>query len=295
MELSGKRILVTGITGTLGLRVAKRLLPEALEVRGLIRQTERFTEFESLGITPAIGDLTDQTSLRQAMEQIDWVVHCAAYLGDDPVLARQANVEGVEHLALAALKTGARFLHISTTSVYGEPANGHMTELSPLAVDHLATYIRTKVRSEQILRDYAARGLDVRILRPGAICAEQDSHWGDRQVRRMQEADCVTWVHPDDLVNWVHADNIAEMVVLILTRGKTGDVFHAVDANIPETDFRMRLIEASGKPYQVPDRAAERPTYATDKIKTFGYEPVRSFEDTMDGLLDLFSRPTTHE
>ena len=295
MELSGKRILVTGITGTLGLRVAKRLLPGALEVRGLIRQTERFTEFESLGITPAIGDLTDQTSLRQAMEQIDWVVHCAAYLGDDPVLARQANVEGVEHLALAALKTGARFLHISTTSVYGEPANGHMTELSPLAVDHPAPYIRTKVRSEQILNEYAARGLDVRILRPGAICAEQDSHWGDRQVRRMQEADCVTWVHPDDLVKWVHADNIAEMVVLVLTRGKAGDVFHAVDANIPETDFRMRLIEASGKPYQVPDRAAERPTYATDKIRSLGYEPVRSFDEAMDALLALFSLPATRE
>ncbi|MCT4791487.1 MULTISPECIES: NAD-dependent epimerase/dehydratase family protein [Exiguobacterium] len=211
MELSGKRILVTGITGTLGLRVAKRLLPEALEVRGLIRQTERFTEFESLGITPAIGDLTDQTSLRQAMEQIDWVVHCAA------------------------------------------------------------------------------RGLDVRILRPGAICAEQDSHWGDRQVRRMQEADCVTWVHPDDLVNWVHADNIAEMVFLVLTRGKPGDVFHAVDTNIPETDFRMRLVEASGKPYQIPDRVAERPTYATDKIKTLGYEPVRSFDETIERLLQLFS------
>lgn len=295
MELSGKRILVTGVTGTLGLRIAKRLLSEALEVRGLIRQAERFTEFESLGITPVFGDLTNQTSLEKAIEQIDWVVHCAAYLGDDENLAHQSNVEGVIHLATAALDAGARVLHISTTSVYGEPANGHMTESSPLAVDHPAPYIRTKIRSEQILLDYAARGLDVRILRPGAICAEHDSHWGDRQVRRMQEADRVTWVHPADLVNWVHADNIAEMVVLVLTRGKAGDVFHAVDANIPETDFRMQLIEASGKPYQVPARAAERPTYATDKIRSLGYEPVRSFDETMDALLALFSLPATRE
>ena len=295
MELSGKRILVTGVTGTLGLRIAKRLLSEALEVRGLIRQAERFNEFESLGITPVFGDLTNQTSLEKAMDQIDWVVHCAAYLGVDPDLARQANVEGVEHLAKVALKNEARVLHISTTSVYGEPADGHLTELSPLAVDHPAPYIRTKVRSEQILNDYATHGLDVRILRPGAICAEHDSHWGDRQVRRMQEADTVTWVHPDDLVNWVHADNIAEMVVLVLTRGQPGDVYHAVDANIPETDFRMRMIEASGKPYQVPNRAVERPTYATDKIKTLGYQPARSFEDTMNVLLDLFSLPATRK
>ena len=289
MELSEKRILVTGVTGTLGLRIAKRLLPKALEVRGLIRSAERFTEFESLGITPVLGDLTNQTSLEKAMDQIDWVVHCAAYLGDDENLAHQSNVEGVIHLATVALNTGARVLHISTTSVYGEPADGHLTESSPLAVEHPAPYIQTKIRSEQILNDYAARGLDVRILRPGAICAEQDSHWGDRQVRRMQEADCVTWVHPDDLVNWVHADNIAEMVFLVLTRGKPGDVFHAVDTNIPETDFRMRMVEASGKPYQIPDRVAERPTYATDKIKTLGYEPVRSFDETIERLLQLFS------
>lgn len=295
MELSEKRILVTGVTGTLGLRIAKRLLPEALEVRGLIRNAERFTEFESLGITPVLGDLTSSAALRQAVEQIDWVVHCAAYLGDDENLAHQSNVEGVNHLATAALDAGANILHISTTSVYGEPASGHLTELSSLAVDHPAPYIRTKIRSEQILNDYATHGLDVRILRPGAICAEYDSHWGDWQVRRMQKADRVTWVHPDDLVNWVHADNIAEMVVLVLTRGKAGDVFHAVDANIPETDFRMRLIDASGKPYQVPDRAVERPTYATDKIKTLGYKPVRSFDETMDALLALFSLPVTRE
>ncbi|OIN66653.1 epimerase [Exiguobacterium sp. KRL4] len=291
MELSGKRILVTGVTGTLGLRVAKRLLPEALEVRGLIRNAERFTEFESIGITPVLGDLTDQTSLEKAMDQMDWVVHCAAYLGDDENLAHQSNVEGVIHLATAALDAGARVLHISTTSVYGEPADGHMKESSPLAVDHPAPYIQTKIRSEQILNEYATRGLDVRILRPGAICAEHDSHWGDRQVRRMQEADTVTWVHPDDLVNWVHAENIAEMVVLVLTRGQPGDVYHAVDANIPETDFRMRMIEASGKPYQVPNRAAERPTYATDKIRTLGYRSVRSFEETMVRLVYLFQSP----
>ncbi len=289
MELSGKRILVTGVTGTLGLRVAKRLVPEALEVRGFIRNAERFAEFESIGMKPVLGDLTDQASLEQAMEHIDWVVHCAAYLGDDPLLAYQSNIEGVDHLATVALKKNVNILHISTTSVYGEPAAGHLTESTPFAVDHSAPYIETKIRSEQILNEYATRGLDVRILRPGAICAEHDSHWGDRQVRRMQKADCVTWVHPDDVVNWIHADNLVEMVYLVITRGQAGDVFHAVDANIPETGFRMRLIEASGKPYHVPNRVAERPTYATDKIRSLGYRPVRSFDETMHVLVALFN------
>lgn len=293
MKLTGKRILVTGVTGTLGARVAKRLVPEALEVRGLIRNPDQLAAVEQLGFTPVLGDLTNRASLRQAMEKIDWVIHCAAYLGKDPVLAHQANVVGVEHLAAVAHETGARIVHISTTSVYGEPADGQLTESSPLAVDHPAPYIETKIRSERILNEYAAHGLDVRILRSGAICAEHDSYWGDRQVKRMQEAEIVTWVHPDDVVNWVHADNLAEMVYLVLTRGQAGDVFHAVDANIPETDFRMRLIEASGKPYRIPNRIAEHPIYSNDKIVALGYRPVRSFEETMEVLLASFAVPST--
>ena len=101
----------------------------------------------------------------------------------------------------------------------------------------------------------------------------------------------MTWVHPDDVVNWVHADNLAEMVYLVLTRGQAGDVFHAVDANIPETDFRMRLIEASGKPYQVPNRDGGASDLCNDKIRSLGYRPVRSFDETMDVLLALFSLP----
>lgn len=288
MEITGKRILVTGISGTLGPRVARRFIEEAIEVRGLVRSEGQADRCKQLGITPAFGDLTDAAALETAMQDIDIVVHCAAYLGDDIKLAVAANVTGVEHLAAAALDAQALFLHISTTSVYGEPAGGLITEATPLSDNHHAPYIQTKVRSERILQRYAADGLDVIILRPGAICAEENSYWGDRQVKRMQETKVVTWVHPDDVVNWVHADNLAEMVHLAVRRATPGDIFHAVDANIPETEFRMQLIKASGKPYQVPDRPVERPLYTTDKITALGYTPVRSFPDTMQRLIEFF-------
>lgn len=286
MRLENIRILVTGITGTLGTRIALRLIPEALEVRGLYRTKEQTAGNIPKGLLPIIGELNDQSSLVAAMKDVDLLIHCAAYLGDDPVRAEEANVTGISNLAKAATHAGVkRIIHLSTTSVYGE-TDGHFTEESPTS-DTDQVYIKTKILSERILLEETPH-TDVIILRPGAICAEVNSHWGDHQVRRMKMADYVTWVHPEDIVPWVHADNLVEMIILTLSKGRDGDIFNAIDLNVPETSFRMRLIEASGRPYHIPNRSIERPTYSNDKMYELGYRPIRSFEKTMEELISSF-------
>lgn len=67
MEISGKRILVTGVTGTLGERTAMRFLKEGAEVRGLIRDEKKANKFQDLGITPVLGELTNQDSLLEVL------------------------------------------------------------------------------------------------------------------------------------------------------------------------------------------------------------------------------------
>ncbi|WP_215147524.1 NAD(P)-dependent oxidoreductase [Exiguobacterium sp. s91] len=286
MNLKESTILVTGMTGTLGSRVARRFLKEAREVRGLYRSQEQADQYAFKGVHAVIGELGDPNSLLTTL-QVDLLIHCAAYLGDDPDLAQEANVTGVQHLADAATKARVkRIVHISTTSVYGEVVSGHFTETSPLLPsEHV--YIHTKQESERLLQEYTPDS-DLIILRPGSICAEEQSYWGDRQVERMKEADVITWVHPDDVVPWVHTDNLVEMIVLAATNAHNGDIFNAIDANLPETDFRMKLITASDKPYQIPKRAAEHATFANDRIKQLGYIPIRTPESTIEQLVKSF-------
>lgn len=287
MNLKESTILVTGMTGTLGSRVARRFLKEAREVRGLYRSQEQADQYAFKGVHAVIGELGDPNSLLTALQGVDLLIHCAAYLGDDPDLAQEANVTGVQHLADAATKARVkRIIHISTTSVYGEVVSGHFTETSPLLPsEHV--YIHTKQESERLLKEYTPDS-DLIILRPGSICAEEQSYWGDRQVERMKEADVITWVHPDDVVPWVHTDNLVEMIVLAATNAHNGDIFNAIDANLPETDFRMKLITASDKPYQIPKRAAEHATFANDRIKQLGYIPIRTPESTIEQLVKSF-------
>lgn len=287
MNLKESTILITGMTGTLGLRVARRFLEEVREVRGLYRSQEQANKHSLNGVIAVIGELGNPASLVAALQGVDLLIHCAAYLGDDPDLAEEANVTGVKHLADAATKACVkRIIHISTTSVYGEIVRGHFTEVSPLPPSK-HVYIHTKQESERLLQEYTPQS-DLIILRPGSICAEEQSYWGDRQVERMKAADLITWVHPDDVVPWIHTDNLAEMIVLAATNAQDGDIFNAIDVNLPETDFRMKLIEASGKPFKVPDRSAEQATFSNDRIKQLGYVSFRTPESTVEHLVKSF-------
>ena len=51
MNLNENTILVTGMTGTLGLRVARRFLEEVREVRGLYRSQEQANKHSPVSYT----------------------------------------------------------------------------------------------------------------------------------------------------------------------------------------------------------------------------------------------------
>lgn len=145
MNLNESTILVTGMTGTLGSRVVRRVLKEAHEVRGLYRSKEQADQYAFKGVHAVIGELGNPDSLLAALQGVDLLIHCAAYLGDDADLAQEANVTGVKHLADAATKAGVkRIIHISTTSVYGEVVSGHFTETSPLYRPNMSTSIQSR-------------------------------------------------------------------------------------------------------------------------------------------------------
>lgn len=125
------------------------------------------------------------------------------------------------------------------------------------------------------------------ILRPGAICAEENSYWGDRQIYRMIETETIDWVHKEDVISWVHADNLVEMIHLVLLNGTKGEAYNAIDGNFEEKDFRMKFICALHKTYKRPNRDIERPMYSNLKIKRLGYVPVKTFADTISNLEKL--------
>src|SRR5580704_8965452 len=115
------RILVTGATGKVGSRLARRLAQRGDPVRALVRDPARAAALHQAGIELAEGDVLDVETLAAAVRGVDAVVHSAAFFrGATPEQAHAVNDLGTQHLASAARAASVkRFIFTSTGLVYG--------------------------------------------------------------------------------------------------------------------------------------------------------------------------------
>lgn len=124
--LSGKRVLVTGGTGSFGNFVVRRLLDAgAREVRVFSRDEKKQHDMRLFyrarpELSLLIGDVRDRERVEEAMSGIELVFHAAALkqvpaCEHHPLEAVQTNVLGAQNLLEAALRHGVQaFVAIST-------------------------------------------------------------------------------------------------------------------------------------------------------------------------------------
>src|SRR5262249_35725134 len=74
--------LVTGATGFIGGRLAKRLVDEGRPVRCLVRENSDTSRLEQLEVELAVGDLASKPSLARVVDGCDYVFHCGALVSD---------------------------------------------------------------------------------------------------------------------------------------------------------------------------------------------------------------------
>ena len=168
------KILVTGATGKVGSRLARRLAQRGDHVRALVRDLARAEGLRHDRIELVRGDLLDMASLDAAVRGVDAVVHCAAFFrGATPEQAHAVNDLGTQHLANAARAAAVkRFVFTSTGLVYGPNGGRPAREDDPCApVD---AYPASKLAAERFL--LAMEGLDVRVLRLPFVYGDGDAH-----------------------------------------------------------------------------------------------------------------------
>jgi nucleoside-diphosphate-sugar epimerase len=167
-------ILVTGATGKVGSRLAKRLAQRGDRVRALVRDPTRAAALREAHIELVEGDLLDAGSLAAAVHGVDAVVHCAAFFrGATAEQAHAVNDLGSQHLASAARAASvARFVFTSTGLVYGGNGGRLAREDDPCAPT--AAYPVSKLAAERFL--LAMEGLDVRVLRLPFVYGDGDPH-----------------------------------------------------------------------------------------------------------------------
>jgi nucleoside-diphosphate-sugar epimerase len=164
--------LVTGGSGFLGSHPVEALVARGEHVRALVRSTSKQTHLQGLGVELEYGDLTDAPSLRRAIRGAERVYHCAALAADwgyPWATFRAINGTGTGSLLEAALEAKvSRFIHVSTSDVYGNP-DAPVDETAPHRLRGWP-YGDTKIQAEQLVwAFYREHGLPVTVVRPVSI------------------------------------------------------------------------------------------------------------------------------
>ena len=167
------KVLVTGASGFLGSRLARRLLDEGYQLSLLVRPTAALDATLKSQCHIVYGGLCDQNALELAVRDCEWIFHCAANVktwdSDDNYY--RANVAGVQHLLDALVQNSPalkRYVHISTVDVYGYPI-APADESSPVRKTGFG-YGDSKLEGEQrVLRMASDHNLPFTIIRPGNI------------------------------------------------------------------------------------------------------------------------------
>jgi uncharacterized protein YbjT (DUF2867 family) len=152
------KILVTGGTGVVGTGAIPALLSSGHQIRLLARHAADDAPGFADGVEPFAADIGDPPQLAGAVNGCDCVLHIAGVVEEQPpeVTFEKVNVQGTRNLIHAALAAG-------------QPAFVH---LSSLGVDRGASdYHRSKLRAEDMVRDYSGRWV---ILRPGNVYGPGD-------------------------------------------------------------------------------------------------------------------------
>jgi nucleoside-diphosphate-sugar epimerase len=159
-----KSYLITGGAGFLGINLTRYLLTRGHKVTSL--DVADFDYPERGQITEIKGDIRDRTVVDKAMQGIQIVVHTAAAL---PLYSEQdimsTDIDGTRNVIDSAYQHGVeRFVHVSSTAVYGIPDHHPLLETDKL--DGVGPYGKAKIAAEEVCFEYRKRGMCVPVIRP---------------------------------------------------------------------------------------------------------------------------------
>ena len=159
-----RRFLITGGSGFLGINLVRYLLKKGEKVTSL--DIVAFDYPEKKKIREIQGDIRDKKIVEKAMQNVDVVVHCAAAL---PLYKKEdiysTDIIGTRNIIQSAFKNKVkRFIHISSTAVYGIPDHHPLFETDRL--DGVGPYGEAKIAAEKLCLHYRKKGMCVSIIRP---------------------------------------------------------------------------------------------------------------------------------
>ena len=308
MELTGKKIFITGGAGFIGTKLAERLVQENQVVvydnlhRNAIAST-KLIHHPNLQLIE--GDVLDAEYVAEAMAGSHMVVHLASIAGvgtvlEMPVTTMKVSLIGTYNVLEAALreKRIERFIDFSTSEVFGTYAykvrEGDVTTLGAVG-EARWTYAVSKLATEHLAHNYYKQyGLPALSIRPFNIYGPGQVGRGAIHIfvlRALKDEDLEIHNDGTQIRAWCYIDDIVDSILLCLkTPEAVGHAFNIGNARSVCTiyDLARQIVKLSQSNSQIvltewhyTDVELRIPDI--DKAKRLlGYEPKVDLEE---GLL----------
>lgn len=156
-----KRVLVTGGAGSIGIDLTRRLSEDGCLVRVLDLPVCDFSSIEGIvGVEVISGDITREDDLKNALSDVDTVVHLAALLPpkseEDEEITHLVNVRATQTLMEMLKQTPSTHLVFSSSvTTYGDTAKENPPIAATYAGNPKSIYAQSKIEAENIIRSSA--------------------------------------------------------------------------------------------------------------------------------------------
>lgn len=243
--------LVTGASGYIGGKLVQKMSERGLKTRAFVRKTSNIQKLSELkNVEFFSGDVTDLSSLEQAVKECQVVLHLAACVEDWGGYQKfyEVNYLGTKNILLASLKAKVeRFVYLSSVGVLNLSGSGVVREDHPYG-NFTSSYCRSKAEAEKLIIKHS-HSLPVVIIRPPAVYGPEDFllAWKATSLARKNLLFVID--RGKGIFPYIYIDNLVEAILLAIQKQQSiGEIFNVTDGtNISAGEFFNHFNHLVGK------------------------------------------------
>lgn len=279
-----EKVFITGGAGFLGSNIAKQLIRQGFDVYASYHKNK--PEYPIAGVNYVPLDLLDGRQCSEAMEGIDIVVMCAAYVGGIALMqenplglindSTRININTLEAAYHAGVKKG---IFISSGAVY-PPLDEKAEEDSAFTGDPIEKYyvLGWAKRFGEVLCQMYCRNvknaMDITVLRIDNVYGPYDSFEGTKAhvlpslIRKVVHHDnpVVMWGDGEEKKDFIYVEDLAKAVWMCIENCGGYHVYNVVSGkNITLNEALHEIMDITGETDRIVEHDLSKPASVSER------------------------------